>query len=151
MRKIIAFLIVGFLSTPVSSFAQGVDGSCSGSGYTIATVNGVFTNKEQAEVNMIALRNAFGVTSHGENINFQYFHNESHLAGVGDIAKTLKQMIEGGTTTDDFDLVEMLRDASEKVTTRKLLIVAHSQGNFYANAFYKRATAPSSGDCCRIQ
>ena len=34
----------------------------------------------------------------------------------------------------------MLRDASEKVTTQKMLIVAHSQGNFYANSFYDVVT-----------
>ena len=36
----------------------------------------------------------------------------------------------------DYDLIEMLKDASEKVKTQKLLLVAHSQGNFYANSFY---------------
>ena len=30
----------------------------------------------------------------------------------------------------------MLTDAGQKVTTQKLLLVAHSQGNFYSNAFY---------------
>ena len=58
--------------------------------------------------------------------------------------KTIEQGLFDTETVDDYDLVEMLRAASEKVKTRKLLIVGHSQGNFYANAFYKRATAPSS-------
>ena len=39
----------------------------------------------------------------------------------------------------------MLTDASQKVTTQKLLLVAHSQGNFYANAFYDTVLDASGG------
>ncbi|MBU6142290.1 fibronectin type III domain-containing protein [Patescibacteria group bacterium] len=40
------------------------------------------------------------------------------------------------STVKDYDLLEMLRSASEKITTQKLLLVPHSQGNFYANSLY---------------
>ena len=43
-------------------------------------------------------------------------------------------------TVADYDLIEMLNDASAKVKTQKLLLVAHSQGNFYANSFYDIVT-----------
>mgnify|MGYP003393288362 CR=1 FL=1 len=36
----------------------------------------------------------------------------------------------------DYDLIEMWNDASQKVVTQKLLLVGHSQGNFYVNNFY---------------
>ena len=48
-------------------------------------------------------------------------------------------------TVKDYDLIEMLRDASEKVTTQKILLVAHSQGNFYANSFYDLVAGRAGG------
>ena len=39
----------------------------------------------------------------------------------------------------------MLQDASEKVATQKLLLVAHSQGNFYANSFYDTVVDKAGG------
>lgn len=45
----------------------------------------------------------------------------------------------------DYDLAEMLNDASQKVATQKLLLVAHSQGNFYANNFYDKVADQAGG------
>ena len=39
----------------------------------------------------------------------------------------------------------MLKDASDKVKTQKLLLVAHSQGNFYANSFYDTVAGKDGG------
>ena len=55
------------------------------------------------------------------------------------------QKIFDNETVTDYDLVEMLKDASEKVKTQKLLIVAHSQGNFYANSFYDTVAGKDGG------
>ncbi len=89
---------------------------------------------------MVALSKNLGPEWKGEKIDYQYFLNASHLAGFGDALKAFKQKVEDGVAIDDYDLTEMLRDASVKVTTRKLLLVAHSQGNFYANSFYDKVT-----------
>ena len=137
----IAQLIVLILS-PVFVFSQAV---CSSSGYTILTINGVLTDEREAQINKEKLSALFGFskgTFNSEKITFDYLHNPSHFAGGGDIAKTLAQMMNDGKEVDDYDLTEMLKSASEKVKTRKLLIVGHSQGNFYANAFYKKASVP---------
>ena len=145
MRGFLAFLLFGFVFAPAISNAEILNGNCSIEDYTILTMNGVFTKEEGAKKNMIALRNTFGLTAHGELINYQYVHNESHLAGIGDILKAIDQKIFDNETVEDYDLVEMLKDASEKVTTRKLLLVAHSQGNFYANSFHDIVSGKDGG------
>src|SRR3989338_9215415 len=142
--KIKVLLIVGFFLIPNLSPAVGLVFVCSKTGYTVVTINGVFTNEDGARENMRVLKNTVGLSLNSETIDYQYLLNPSHLAGLGDIVKTIEQGLFDTETVDDYDLVEMLRAASEKVKTQKLLIVGHSQGNFYANAFYKRATAPSS-------
>ena len=138
----IAQLIL-FVFVPVFVFAQNGD-VCSVNGYTVLTINGVFTNERGAQDNKDALKQILKKSYNGEPIKLDYLENPSHFGGGGDIAKTVAQMMNDGKEVDDYDLTEMLKSASEKVKTRKLLIVGHSQGNFYANAFYKRATAPSS-------
>ena len=140
--RIIYIVQLVLLFIPVFVFAQ--TNTCSPVGYTILTINGIWTNKEEAAENSSRLFRRLDKTYNRESVTIDYLHNPSHLAGLGDIVKTIEQGLFDTETVDDYDLVEMLRAASEKVKTRKLLIVGHSQGNFYANAFYKRATAPSS-------
>src|SRR3989344_3018390 len=145
MRRIATFLILGFLFIPNLTFAATE--ACSKKGYTIATVNGVFTDQKGAEANLRALKDIGGQEYKGEIVEYQYFLNASHLAGLGDGLKAFKQKVEDGVAADDYDLIEMVKDASAKVTTRKLLLVARSQGNFYANSFYEKVTGkdtPSS-------
>ncbi|MDO8493220.1 MAG: lamin tail domain-containing protein, partial [bacterium] len=67
-----------------------------------------------------------------------------HLGGFGDLAMAAYQKYFEQETVEDYDLVEMIRSASEKITTRKVLLVAHSQGNFYANSFYDTVVGPTS-------
>ena len=55
------------------------------------------------------------------------------------------QKIFDNETIQDYDLIEMLKSASEKVKTQKLLLVAHSQGNFYANSFYDTVAEKQGG------
>ncbi|MDO8620189.1 MAG: hypothetical protein Q7R64_02470, partial [bacterium] len=134
MRRISAFLILGFLFSPTFSFAEGTTQACSKNGYTVATLNGVFTDERGAQANVLALQKKLGFSWNSEEIKYEYLLNPSHLGGLGDILKAIEQKIFDNETVDDYDLVEMLKDASEKVSTRKLLLVAHSQGNFYANS-----------------
>ncbi len=84
-------------------------------------------------------------TYKGENIRVDYLLNPTHLAGIGDIIKAIEQKVFDDETIDDYDLTEMIRDASAKVTTQKLLLVAHSQGNFYANSFYDTVAGIDAG------
>ncbi len=145
MRRISFFLILGFLFSPTFSFAEGTTQTCSKNGYTVATLNGVFTDERGAQVNVLALQKKLGFSWNSEEIKYEYLLNNTHLGGIGDIVKAIEQKIFDKETVDDYDLVEMLKDASAKVTTRKLLLVAHSQGNFYANSFYDKVAGKDGG------
>ena len=123
MRKIAFVLVLGFFIFPNVTFA--VVESCSENGYTIATINGVFTDERGAQENMLALQKKFGFSWGNQEIDYQYFLNPSHLAGFGDALKSFIQKVEDGVSSDDYDLIEMLKAASAKVTTQKVLLVAH--------------------------
>ena len=145
-RKFIGYiLIIGIFLVPHLSLAIKLDEQCSTNGYTIATINGVFTDKRDAQKNMDALRSKFGKIHNNQPIDYQYLHNPSHLAGLGDILMSVYQKIFDNETVEDYDLIEMLKSASEKVKTQKLLLVAHSQGNFYANSFYDTVAEKQGG------
>src|SRR3989344_9406878 len=94
---------------------------------------------------MSALRTSFGLSYNNQSIDYQYLLNPSHLAGVGDVLAAAYQKYFDEREVRDYDLVEMLRDASEKVKTQKPLLVAHSQGNFYANSFYDTVAVKAGG------
>ncbi len=130
------FLSICIFLAPNFSFANFTPGQCSKEGYTIATINGINTNDDGARNNMIALGKAFGFLKNGQTIDYQYLLNPSHTGGLGDIVDVANQKLFENFTTPDYDLIEMWNDASKKVTTQKLLLVGHSQGNFYANDFY---------------
>ena len=139
------FLGLVILLTPVISLADFILGQCARIGFTIATINGISTEDRGAQDNMKALKNKLGISWDNQEIDYQYFLNPSHLGGVGDIGKSILQGLFDSETVKDYDLIEMLRDASEKVATQKLLLVAHSQGNFYANSFYDTVAGQDGG------
>ncbi|MEK9147643.1 MAG: lamin tail domain-containing protein [Patescibacteria group bacterium] len=105
----------------------------------------MFTSYDSARDNMIALSKKVGFEKNNQIIDYHYLHNPSHLGGVGDITKAVYQGIFDKETVVDYDLVEILKDASEKIKTQKFLIVAHSQGNFYANSFYDVVAGQEGG------
>ncbi|MEK7569024.1 MAG: right-handed parallel beta-helix repeat-containing protein [Patescibacteria group bacterium] len=133
--KIITTIFL-FALLPSVLFAQTGKQICSSDGYTITTINGVFTDENGAIANRDALKYYFEDTYNGETLTVHYLLNPSHLGGVGDILVSAYQKAFENETVSGYDLVEMLKDASAKVKTQKLLLVAHSQGNFYANSFY---------------
>jgi hypothetical protein len=116
---------------------------CTPSGYTILTVNGIFTDEEGAIENKDKLKRKLDSTYNSQKLTVDFVHNESHLAGAGDLFDAVAQGLFGQKS--DYDLTEILNDASEKVTTQKLLLVAHSQGNFYANNFYGKVAGIEGG------
>lgn len=128
-----------------TAFANNSPKLCSKSGYTVSALNGVFTDEEGARNNQRFLKAELGDTYNGEKIDYQYLLNPSHLAGLGDLLKVAYQKLFENETVEDYDLVEMLKTASEKVKTQKVLLVAHSQGNFYANSFYDIVAGKDGG------
>ena len=138
-------LVVIVLSMLLSNivFAETLPTSCKKEGYTVSTINGIFTDEEGARNNQRFLRILLKDEYKGEKIDYQYLLNPTHLAGVGDLLDAVAQGLFDQES--DYDLIEMLNDASQKVTTQKLLLVGHSQGNFYANNFYDKAASQPGG------
>jgi len=143
MKRIGIFSIIVLLFVPTISLAAG--SSCSVKGYTVLTINGVFTDENGAKKNSDSLKFNLGDKYKEEKLTVDYLLNPSHLGGAGDILKSAYQKLFDQEIVDDYDLREMLKAASEKVTTQKLLLVAHSQGNFYANSFYDTVVGKDGG------
>ena len=120
---------------------------CSPKGYTILTINGVFAkDKRSARTNAYALERKFNSpTFHNQPVYFDYLYNPSHLGGLGDILDSIDQGVFDKEFYEDFDLMSLLKQASKKIKTQKVLLVGHSQGNFYANSFYDFVTSRKGG------
>ena len=147
MKKIILIIFAGIFSMTVhyTVFADKSSELCQKTGYTVSAINGIFTDEEEARNNQRFLKAELKDTYNGEKIDYQYLLNPSHIAGLGDLTMSFYQKIFDYEAVKDYDLVEMLKDASEKVKTQKLLLVAHSQGNFYANSFYDSVAGKDGG------
>ncbi|OGI71464.1 hypothetical protein A3B84_01740 [Candidatus Nomurabacteria bacterium RIFCSPHIGHO2_02_FULL_35_13] len=140
-NKIFVILIlVLFFFSYLRVFA---DETCSSSGYSVFTVNGILNDEIDAIKNKDKLKSRFATTYNNEPLIVDYLYNPTHLAGIGDAIDAVEQGLFNQES--DYDLVEMLNDASQKVTTQKLLLVGHSQGNFYANNFYDKTASQSGG------
>jgi hypothetical protein len=138
-KKLLILVLFSLLfSTKVS--AQDI---CSQKGYTILTINGIFTDKNGAIENRDSLQRKLLPAYNNEPVKVDYLYNPTHLAGAGDIIDVIKQGFFDQKL--DYDLEEMLNDASSKITTEKVLLVGHSQGNFYANNFYDKVANKDGG------
>ena len=131
MRKIIfAFFSFVFILLPVFVFAD----SCSNNGATVIYINGIFTDEVSARADEESLKNSFFLKTRRNDIDFILGYNESHLKGIGDLIKSVQQVYRGASL--DYDLTNILRQVHSELSTRKVLLVGHSQGTFYTNAAY---------------
>src|SRR3989344_285150 len=108
--------------------------ACIASGATVVYVNGIFTTETQARRDAKNLSIEFSRVIGDSSVKFINGYNPSHLAGLGDLAQTVGQMM--GKSISNFDRDTILLQIHPQVTTRKLVLVGHSQGAFYANALY---------------
>ncbi len=142
LNSLLIFLIPYYFFFPSLVSANNV---CSRGGYTILLVNGIFTNKDRAQSNRDELVRLTGKLYKNTPLGVEYIHNPSHLAGLGDLVDTAWQKVMADDAFVDYDLTEILNDASQKVSTQKLLLVGHSQGNFYVNKFYDLVAGKQGG------
>ncbi len=141
MEKIkLLILILLLLSI---NFKADAYSNCYKSGYTVVSVNGIFTDDIGAKNNKENLKKILPSVYKNEPIIVDYIYNSTHLAGVGDLVDVTRQGLFDSNS--DFDLVDMLDDASEKIKTQKVLLVGHSQGNFYTNNFYDKVAGKIGG------
>src|SRR3989344_5549140 len=134
MQKKISIII--FLSFLFPNFVFSSE--CSSHGYTIVYINGMNTSKRKAETDLSVLVDKIRLDYYkNESLNYEYLHNFPHIAGLGEFGDVVTQKIhEYDLDFPDYDLIEKWKSASEKVNTQKVLLVGHSQGNFYANRLY---------------
>ncbi|MBI5045684.1 MAG: lamin tail domain-containing protein [Candidatus Niyogibacteria bacterium] len=129
MKYLLSAFIVVFVAMPTSVFAV-----CSDTGATVVYVNGVMNSKQDAIDSTNALQQKFQKTFNNLDITFITGYNPSHLAGLGDLMQSAAQMIDNSIS--DHDLNTILMQIQPEVTTRKILLVGHSQGTFYTNSLY---------------
>ncbi|OGC88046.1 hypothetical protein A2419_00260 [Candidatus Adlerbacteria bacterium RIFOXYC1_FULL_48_26] len=130
------FLLLMFY--PQGVFAD-VGNRCSPYGYTVMFVNGAFDTLENAKSNTAGLELLLSGSYKEEPVTVTLAYNPIHLAGLGDLAETVSQMLFNPISNYDFN--NLLRELSQKDTTQKLLLVGHSQGALYTNSMYEYLTA----------
>lgn len=139
-KKIFIALIITLVLFPPRAWAKDV---CSTSGYTVFTINGMFTGKQEAIDNSNRLKNLLPSKYNNEPIFFDYLYNPSHIAGAGDVVDVVAQTLE--EKAGDYDLWKMMDELSKKAKTQKILFVGYSQGNFYANDIFEKITSQNVG------
>lgn len=145
MKSLITTTITVAIILFALSHAPLPSSTCSSKGYTISAINGVLTSREDAERNQAWLKYFVGETYNKESIDYQYLLNPSHVGGAGDLVDTVTEKLFENEAVADRDLIEIIKTASYNVKTKKLLLVAHSQGNFYANNFYDLVAGQEGG------
>ncbi|MCL5017135.1 MAG: lamin tail domain-containing protein [Patescibacteria group bacterium] len=112
--------------------------ACSATGYTVVYVNGINTKSESdTKTDTDLLRNGFVRYANSFNfkdIQFLPGYNPSHISGLGDVAETISQIYDHPFS--DYDLDNILLTLYSEISTRKILLVGHSQGTFYTNEIY---------------
>jgi hypothetical protein len=121
--------------TPQAVFAS----SCSSVGYTVEYVNGVSDTLVQAKENQQRLKFLLPKLHNGEPTEVLLAYNEQHIGGVGDVVQAVSQVLFNPIST--YNLHVALRQIAQDDTTRKLLLVGHSQGALYANSMYEYLTS----------
>src|SRR3989338_8175870 len=119
---------------PAVTFAA----SCSPSGMTVVYVNGILTTYPEAKRDLGMLQTEYIDRTRDYSTNFLTGYNQTHLAGGTDIIQSAAQAF--GKSVSDFDLNTILMQIQPQVSTRKILLVGHSQGTFYTNSIYKYLT-----------
>lgn len=135
IKKGILILIIGVLFSPFLAKASS-PGTCSRNGYAVISINGMLTTAKGAVYNKNSISGVFDSKYYNnQKITFDYVYNETHNF-VTDFIDSARQKVTEGFVSQTYDLTNMLSDLSQKIKTQKLLFVAHSQGNFYANDIY---------------
>ena len=113
--KFLTLLFLLFLF-PTSLVASTI---CKTDGYTIIYVNGILTSEQSAKNDRRNLTAKFQNHSNLQNTIFINGYNKSHLAGFGDLFKSVQQAYrgEGDVFVEDFDLQTILLQLHSQITT----------------------------------
>ena len=122
-------LIFVFIFVPLIVLA-----SCNSTGYTVVYINGILTTKKDAKLNANKLQDYLGYELNSESLAVHSGYNESHIGGAGDIIESASQLFN--SPVSNYDRNTILLQLYLEITTRKILLVGHSQGTFYTNEIY---------------
>lgn len=125
--KLVAVLFLVFCADT----ARSSQSFCSEKDYTVVFINGVLDSRAEALSNLDILNKKLKATRGSEEIFYRLAYNQTHLAGAGDVIETAFPVF------DQYDLNTILMQMHKDVTTRKILLVGHSQGAVYANKIYE--------------
>jgi hypothetical protein len=117
------------LFIPALTFA-----SCSPSGASIVYVNGIETTQQEADDDTTILSKKLLQYGGSPDIQIITGYNPTHLDGLGDELESVSQAF--GAPISNYDLDTILNQIAPELTTRKLLLLGHSQGTFYTNEMY---------------
>ncbi|HEV7424290.1 MAG TPA: immunoglobulin-like domain-containing protein, partial [Candidatus Paceibacterota bacterium] len=146
-KSIVLILIMVSFLFPSFVFAQ--TGTCSPNGYSIYTINGINTDQDSAIKNRNSLKNLLLFQSSDYNnqpLTVDFLYNPTHVLGIDLLDSVFQKYFDQNSyDIQDSDFGHILTDASAKLNTQKVLLVAHSQGNFYANTFYDAVADQDGG------
>ncbi|MCE9541034.1 hypothetical protein K8R03_00555 [Candidatus Kaiserbacteria bacterium] len=109
--------------------------TCAKDGNTVIYVNGILTLQADALRDAKSIQDKLGHGADDNPIIVRLGYNPTHLAGLGDKIESVAQAFNHSVS--DYDLKTILMQIYPQVTTRKILLVGHSQGTFYTNEIYK--------------
>ena len=124
-----SFVVIGLLICP-----NFVNAACIKEGATVVYINGVFTSLDGARQDLENLQGLYIKSTKDKSVKFINGYNPSHIGGLGDLTQAASQALNSSISS--YDLNTILLQIHPQVTTRKLLLLGHSQGSFYANDIY---------------
>ena len=86
---------------------------CSLNGYTVITINGVFTNKDGAIKTRDKLKRSLDEPFNNQPLTVDFLHNPLTSPVWATFVISAYQKDFDNETVKDYDLVEMLKDAGE--------------------------------------
>lgn len=128
---LIVLLFVFVAVVPMAAFAE----ACKGTGSTVIFVNGILTSRVEAEKDKETLERKIQSLDANQDVEVKLAYNASHLGGGGDLFQSVTQAF--GSPVSSYDLNTILMQIQPEVTTRKILLVGHSQGAFYTDEMYE--------------
>ena len=126
----------------LAAFPASAAGTCVADGYTVVFINGVFTDESAAIEDTSLLEKRFRDISGRTDVEIILAHNPTHMnvggLGAADLLQSMTQALAKPIGVSDKN--EILWDIHEQLTTRKVLLVGHSQGTYYTNEVYDYLT-----------
>ncbi len=103
---------------------------------TVVYINGINTTEQKAREDLRKLQTEY-IGRGNKGVIFLNGYNASHFEVAGDLIKTFMQnRSTPGTYVEDYDLRTILLNLHGDLTTRRVVLVGHSQGSYYTNAVY---------------